>query len=72
MQLDAQGQVVDRPLYDAWGNRRNAGAGTAYGYRGQYGYYWDSDTELHLLTWRWYDPELARSVTRDPTGTTGR
>lgn len=39
-----------------------------YGYKGQWGYYTDSETGLLLLTYRYLDPTTGRFLTRDPIG----
>jgi len=42
-----------------------------YGYKGQWGYYTDSETGLLLLTHRYLDPAMGRFLTRDPIGCEG-
>jgi RHS repeat-associated protein len=80
LRLNASGAVQSADLYDAWGvwkgSRTAANASIPrpndpYGYKGQYGYYTDTETELILCTYRYYDPEAGRWVTRDPIGYEG-
>ena len=70
--LDALGQVHASDQYDAWGARTAGGAlHDPVGYRGQFGYYTDEETGLLLCTWRYYDPQVGRWLTRDPIGAAG-
>jgi RHS repeat-associated protein len=34
-------------------------------YKGRYGYYYDTEAGLYLLSSRWYMPEICRFLTRD-------
>ncbi|NUQ00012.1 MAG: RHS repeat-associated core domain-containing protein [Armatimonadetes bacterium] len=67
VRLDDTGNIIDRPLFDAWGNQL-AGDATTYGFDAQYGYRLDIETGLYLATWRYYDPIAGRFLTRDPIG----
>jgi RHS repeat-associated protein len=65
--LNSANTVLSSDQYDAYG-RRWQGPGTdAFGYKGQYGYYTDSETGLLLLTHRYYHAWHARFLTRDHT-----
>ena len=69
--LDSTGGVTATALYDAYGTKLNAGSLAPFGYGAQSGYYTDPETGLLLLTHRYYDPEEARFLTRDPIGYSG-
>ena len=65
---DAQQTVTDTYAYEAFGNKV-ATTGTAvnpYKYVTGSGYYTDHESDLTLLTLRYYDPDLGRFITRDP------
>jgi RHS repeat-associated protein len=60
--------------YDAFGMLQattQTGAGDVFGFGAQSGYQTDQETGLLLLTNRYYDPGLARFLTRDPLGQAG-
>ncbi|HEY3281081.1 MAG TPA: polymorphic toxin-type HINT domain-containing protein [Armatimonadota bacterium] len=73
--LDEYQSCLSRDLYDAYGRRiaRTGGVPGAdpWGYKAQYGYYEDIEVGLYLCTNRYYDPEEARWLTRDPIGYSG-
>ena len=65
---DAQQTVTDTYTSEAFGNPL-ATTGTTvnpYKYGGGSGYYTDDDSDLTLLTFRYYDATLGRFITRDP------
>lgn len=77
---DSAGQVLTRTVTDAYGNTTATDAtGTALpnlpdsysGYGAQFGYYADSETGLYLCTFRYYDPQNARWINKDPIGYDG-
>jgi len=63
--LDAAGRVVATASFDAYGRptRRAGTARTPFGYAGQYT---DAETGLQYLRARYYDPQTAQFLTRDP------
>ena len=68
--LDGSQNVSDGYAYEAYG-RQVAGEGQTpnpYHFVGAFGYYEDLETGLALLTFRYYDAEVGRFVTRDPIG----
>ena len=71
--VDNSGNVVATLQYDAYGKQvASTGANdTPYGFGGQAGYYTDSETGLSLATYRYYDPNEGRWLTRDPIGYLG-
>jgi RHS repeat-associated protein len=69
--LDSSGNVLSSHFFDAYGAGYNSPSGTnpaPFGFGGQWGYYTDSETNLVLLTNRYYDPARGRFLTRDPAG----
>jgi RHS repeat-associated protein len=69
--LDSSGNVLSSHFFDAYGAEYDQPSGTKagpFGYGGQWGYYTDSETNLVLLTNRYYDPARGRFLTRDPAG----
>lgn len=76
--LDADGELVNTSVYDAWGVATNllptgdpATVTDPFGYKGQVGYYTDHETGLILCTYRYYDPDRGRWLTQDPIGLQG-
>ena len=70
--LDTAGAVLSTDRYDAWGNLLAGGDTTdPHGYKAQGGYYTDHETGLILCTYRYYDTQTGRWLTRDPIGYTG-
>jgi len=66
--VDDNGTTVASYSYDPWGKvlsvSENAEvAGQPIGYAG---YYYDRETKLYYLQARYYDPETARFLSRDP------
>lgn len=68
---DASGTVLTDYLFSSYGTLVSGSLGDPFGYRGQLGYYSDSETGLLLLTYRYYNPESGRFLTRDPIGYNG-
>lgn len=70
--LDYQGNVLSSDLYDAYGNLKAGGSATdPFGDGAESGYYTDRETGLVLLTHRYYDPQTATFLMRDPIGYNG-
>ena len=70
--LGTGGTVLSSHTYDAHGAERSGAANPdPYGHDAQWGYYLDSETGLHLLTFRYYAAAAGRFVTRDPIGYEG-
>ncbi|MDE8564821.1 colicin E5-related ribonuclease [Anoxybacillus rupiensis] len=66
--VDENGATVANYSYDPWGkvlsvSENAAVAGQPIGYAG---YYYDRETKLYYLQARYYDPETARFISRDP------
>ncbi|MBB3909374.1 RHS repeat-associated core domain-containing protein [Anoxybacteroides rupiense] len=66
--VDGNGTTVANYSYDPWGkvlsvSENAAVAGQPIGYAG---YYYDRETKLYYLQARYYDPETARFLSRDP------
>jgi RHS repeat-associated protein len=68
---DASGNVVSSYLFSAFGASLGASQTDPFGYKGQFGYYTDTETGLHLLTYRYYDSNSGRFLTHDPIGYDG-
>jgi RHS repeat-associated protein len=77
---DDDDTLLASDMYDGYGglviSKTPAGqdydfADDPYGYKGQAGYYTDHETGLILCTFRYYDPETGRWLTRDPIGYAG-
>ncbi|MCP5417598.1 MAG: VCBS repeat-containing protein [Chromatiaceae bacterium] len=62
---DAAGNATDSYAYDAYGLQLSATGSTPNNNRFA-GEQLDPDTGLYYLRARWYDPEIARFITRDP------
>ncbi len=71
--IDAGGNVLSSHVYDAYGVGLSLPASLAdpYLFGGQAGYYTDGETGLVLCTFRYYDPQVGRWLTRDPAGYAG-
>ena len=72
--IDADGTIVARYAYDAWGNHlyisdTEIAQINPIRYRG---YYWDSETQLYYLQSRYYDPALRRFISADVYMDTGQ
>jgi len=73
------GGVFSTSGYDGFGwpeyfypaSQYDASYKDSVGFGGQYGYYYDVETGLVLLTHRYYDPQNGRFLTRDPVGYAG-
>ena len=65
---DAAENVTDTYTYEAFGNRVNSTGTTVNPYKYVAGseYYTDDESDLMLLTFRYYDAALGRFITRDP------
>jgi RHS repeat-associated protein len=66
--VDENGVTVASYSYDPWGKVLSVSedtgvAGQPLGYAG---YYYDKETKLYYLQARYYDPETARFISRDP------
>ena len=72
VRLNTSGTVLSSHCNEAWGTQVSTGSGYASdpyaGYGGQWGYYRDSETGLHLLGHRYYDVSNGRFLNRDPMG----
>ena len=70
--LDSQNNVLDSVIFDSYGSdtSTNTAAGP-FGYDAQSGYYHDIETDLYLLSYRFYDASIGRFLTRDPIGLAG-
>ena len=75
VRLDTSGNVLSSHVNEAWGTQVSTGTGYANdpyaGYGGQWGYYRDVETGLHLLGHRYYDAARGRFINRDPIGYSG-
>lgn len=70
--LDGTAAVLTSHVWDAHGIGQSTGVTTdPFGYKGQGGYYHDSETGFLLLTHRYYDPSSGRFLNRDPIGYQG-
>jgi RHS repeat-associated protein len=60
--------VTDTFVYDAWGNtiQRQGSSISNYMWIGEDGYYFNSDLDLNILGYRFYDSISGRFITRDP------
>ena len=69
----ADGVIVARYVYDAWGNILHAEGRLAHINPIRYrGYYWDAETQLYYLQSRYYDPALRRFISADVYMDTGQ
>jgi RHS repeat-associated protein len=69
--LDSSVNVLSSHFSGAIGAEHDQPSGpkaAPFGFGAQWGYYTDSETNLVLLTNRYYDPARARFVARDPIG----
>lgn len=65
--IDANGNVLSSHLFAAHGAALTPPAiADPFGYKARWGYYTDHETNLQLLTFRYYDPQAGRFLTRDP------
>ena len=70
---DSAGQITWEGLYSGWGRLRNeriesATSRNALRYQGEY---FDEETGLHYSLMRYYDPDIARFISKDPIGLWG-
>jgi len=68
---DSSGSVLSTYYFSAQGSILSGTLSEPFGYKGQVGYYTDNETELQLLTHRYYDPSGGRFLTHDPIGYDG-
>jgi len=68
---NSSGIVLSTYLFAAHGSILSGALNEPFGYKGQFGYYTDSETGLQILTHRYYDPANGRFLTRDPIGYNG-
>lgn len=63
--LDAQGHIVARFRYDAWGNQiaHDGSENTPIRHTG---HYFDEETGLYYVAARYYDPDLGGFISEDP------
>jgi RHS repeat-associated protein len=66
--VDENGATVASYSYDPWGKVLSASEDAAVSGQplGYAGYYYDKETNLYYLQARYYDPETARFISRDP------
>ena len=67
--MNAQGQVIDRYVFDAWGNELTSPQSQVFNpfrYVGKYGYYLDTESALMLLGMRYYGASTSRFINLDP------
>lgn len=65
---DDTGNIIDTMIYDAWGNivSLTGLSFSPYLWIGELGYYADSETGLHYVRRRSFDPKTSRWTSRDP------
>lgn len=68
---DSSASVLSDHLFNVHGTSLNTTLTEPFGYRAKFGYYTDNETNLQLLTNRYYDPATGRFLTRDPIGYAG-
>jgi RHS repeat-associated protein len=69
--LNSSGTVLSSHMFDAYGLELSSPAtGEPFGLGAQFGEQTDRETGLVLMTHRYYDPHLARFLTRDPSSYT--
>ncbi|MFF6785619.1 putative T7SS-secreted protein [Streptomyces sp. NPDC012510] len=66
--VDQQGKIAWRTRSTLWGTTAWAANSTAYTPLRFPGQYYDPETGLHYNSFRHYDPETARYLTKDPLG----
>ena len=70
--LDSSGGILSHRMYDAFGATSSSSGVAASdpfdGFGAKWGYYTDNETGLVLCTYRYFDPQNGRWVTRDPIG----
>jgi RHS repeat-associated protein len=70
--LDANGTVIARGAYTAWGSPvPGLNPGVAMGWKGRYGVYTDAETGLVHMGARYYAPCIGSFISRDPIGFAG-
>jgi RHS repeat-associated protein len=68
---DTDGQIVWQATYKAWGEIELLAVNEVEQNLRFQGQYFDDETGLHYNTFRYYDPEVGRFITRDPIGLAG-
>ncbi|WP_205904171.1 RHS repeat-associated core domain-containing protein, partial [Pseudomonas viridiflava] len=68
---DIDGQIVWQATYKAWGSLEALTVNEVEQNLRFQGQYFDEETGLHYNTFRYYDPEVGRSITQDPIGLLG-
>ncbi len=70
--LDANGNLLARGAYTAWGSPiQGLAPGVPMGWKGRFGVYTDAETGLMLMGARYYAPCIGRFISRDPIGFDG-
>jgi RHS repeat-associated protein len=68
---DSGGSILSNHLFAAHGATRSGSLSEPFGYKGQPGYYTDTETGLQFLTHRYYDRTTGRFISRDPISYNG-
>jgi len=68
---DNQGKVVWATGYEAWGKVQQLYQSEVDNSIRLQGQYFDSETGLHYNTFRYYDPDIGRFISKDPIGLEG-
>lgn len=68
---DGSGTVLQDYLFSSYGTVVSGTLSDPFGYKGQAGYYSDLESGLLMLTFRYYNPNTGRFLTRDPIGFDG-
>lgn len=68
--INVSGTILSVHSFDAFGTP-NTAPSDPFNYGAQWGYYTDSETNLHLCGFRYYDATTGRFLNRDPIGSAG-
>ena len=68
---NGSGTVLQDYLFSSYGTVVSGTLSDPFGYKGQAGYYSDLESGLLMLTFRYYNPNTGRFLTRDPIGFDG-